>query len=99
MIPTEPIGSIPRPLDLLDALKKQHGETPNVDSLYDVAVGDTIARFEATRSPIVTDGEQRKYHNFWTYSVEGLANTRSDGFKIPFSAGQTCDRAHRLCSF
>ena len=33
------------------------------------------------------DGEQRKYHNFWTYSVEGLANTSPDGFEIPFSAG------------
>jgi 5-methyltetrahydropteroyltriglutamate--homocysteine methyltransferase len=43
-----------------------------------------IARFEATGSPVITDGEQRKYHNFWTYSVHGLANTVPDGFKIPF---------------
>jgi 5-methyltetrahydropteroyltriglutamate--homocysteine methyltransferase len=36
---------------------------------------------------VITDGEQRKYHNFWTYSVHGLVNTSPDGFKIPFSAG------------
>ena len=44
-------------------------------------------RFEAAGSPVVTDGEQRKYHNFWTYAVHGLPNTAPDGFKIPFSAG------------
>jgi 5-methyltetrahydropteroyltriglutamate--homocysteine methyltransferase len=36
---------------------------------------------------VITDGEQRKYHNFWTYSVQGMPNTAPDGFKIPFSAG------------
>jgi 5-methyltetrahydropteroyltriglutamate--homocysteine methyltransferase len=36
---------------------------------------------------VITDGEQRKYHNFWTYSVQGLPNTSPDGFRIPFSAG------------
>ena len=36
---------------------------------------------------MITDGEQRKYHNFWTYCVHGLPNTAPDGFKIPFSAG------------
>ena len=38
---------------------------------------------------MITDGEQRKYHNFWTYCVQGLPNTAPDGFKIPFSAGHT----------
>src|SRR5919202_1870550 len=79
-IPTEPIGSIPRTPELLEAL-------PTHDPLYDEAIRDTVARFEATGSPVVTDGEQRKYHNFWTYSVQGLPNTAPDGFKIPFSAG------------
>jgi 5-methyltetrahydropteroyltriglutamate--homocysteine methyltransferase len=58
-----------------------------MDPQYEVAVKDTIERFEATGSPVITDGEQRKYHNFWTYSVEGLPNTAPDGFRIPFSAG------------
>jgi hypothetical protein len=35
--------------------------------------------------PVVTYGEQRKYHNFCTYCVQGLPNMAPDGFKIPFS--------------
>ncbi|MEP7344562.1 MAG: 5-methyltetrahydropteroyltriglutamate--homocysteine methyltransferase, partial [Gemmatimonadaceae bacterium] len=38
---------------------------------------------------VITDGEQRKYHNFWTYSVHGMPNTTPDGFRIPFAAGHT----------
>jgi len=96
-IPTEPIGSIPRPLDLIEAVANGDSEDPALDPLYDAAIRDTIARFEATGSPVITDGEQRKYHNFWTYSVHGLPNTAPDGFKIPFSAGHT-RRMPRLTS-
>jgi len=88
-IPTEPIGSIPRPLELIEALSDDNADDPALDPLYDAAIRDTIARFEETGSPVITDGEQRKYHNFWTYSVHGLPNTAPDGFKIPFSAGHT----------
>src|SRR5438270_943623 len=88
-IPTEPIGSIPRPLRLIEAAAAGDGDDPALDPLYDEAIRDTIARFEATGSPVITDGEQRKYHNFWTYCVQGLPNTAPDGFKIPFSAGHT----------
>jgi 5-methyltetrahydropteroyltriglutamate--homocysteine methyltransferase len=87
-IPTEPIGSIPRPLALIQAVNSAgDGTDLSLDGLYEEATRDTIAQFEATGSPVITDGEQRKYHNFWTYSVQGLANTAPDGFKIPFSAG------------
>jgi 5-methyltetrahydropteroyltriglutamate--homocysteine methyltransferase len=87
-IPTEPIGSIPRPMPLIEAIAEtgDHSD-PALDSLYEEAIRDTIEEFEATGSPVITDGEQRKYHNFWTYSVHGLPNTSPDGFKIPFSAG------------
>jgi len=88
-IPTEPIGSIPRPLPLIEAAAKGNPDDPRLDPLYDAAIRDTIERFEATGSPVITDGEQRKYHNFWTYAVEGLPNTAPNGFKIPFSAGHT----------
>jgi 5-methyltetrahydropteroyltriglutamate--homocysteine methyltransferase len=89
-IPTEPIGSIPRPRELIEALiSLGKSDDPRLDPLYEEAVRDTIERFEATGSPVITDGEQRKYHNFWTYSVHGLPNTTPDGFKIPFSAGHT----------
>ena len=60
---------------------------PALDPLYEEAIRDTIVHFEATGSPIITDGEQRKYHNFWTYCVHGMPNTAPDGFQIPFSAG------------
>ncbi|HEV7914115.1 MAG TPA: 5-methyltetrahydropteroyltriglutamate--homocysteine methyltransferase [Albitalea sp.] len=96
-IPTEPIGSIPRPLRLLDALASADGADPSLDPLYDDAIRDTIERFEATGSPVITDGEQRKYHNFWTYCVHGLPNTGPGGFKIPFAAGHT-RRMPRLIS-
>ncbi len=86
-IPTEPIGSIPRPLWLLDRIGRTSGTDPALDPLYEEAIADTIRLFEATGSPVITDGEQRKYHNFWTYSVEGLPNTAPDGFQIPFCAG------------
>jgi 5-methyltetrahydropteroyltriglutamate--homocysteine methyltransferase len=89
IIPTEPIGSIPRPLWLIEAIAAGAGTDPSLDPLYDEAIRDTIERFEATGSPVITDGEQRKYHNFWTYGVEGMPNTAPDGFKIPFSAGHT----------
>jgi 5-methyltetrahydropteroyltriglutamate--homocysteine methyltransferase len=88
-IPTEPIGSIPRPLQLIEAMAARDGADPALEPLYEEAIRDTIEQLEATGSPVITDGEQRKYHNFWTYCVHGLPNTAPDGFKIPFSAGHT----------
>jgi 5-methyltetrahydropteroyltriglutamate--homocysteine methyltransferase len=87
-IPTEPIGSIPRPIKLIKAIADAGDYAdPKLDPLYTEAIQDTIQQFEATGSPVITDGEQRKYQNFWTYSVHGLQNTAPNGFKIPFSAG------------
>jgi len=85
-IPTEPIGSIPRPLALIEAIKRSSSQDPALDPLFEEAIRDTIERFEATGSPVITDGEQRKYHNFGTYCVDGLPNIAPDGFKIPFIA-------------
>jgi 5-methyltetrahydropteroyltriglutamate--homocysteine methyltransferase len=89
IIATEPIGSIPRPIELIEAIRARGGDDPSLDRLYETAIRDTVERFEATGSPVISDGEQRKYHNFWTYSVQGLPNTAPDGFKIPFAAGHT----------
>ena len=86
-LPTEPIGSIPRPPPLIAAVEKLGNDDPRVAPLYEEAVRDTVQCFEQTGSPVLTDGEQRKYHNFWTYAVEGLPNTAPDGFRIPFAAG------------
>jgi 5-methyltetrahydropteroyltriglutamate--homocysteine methyltransferase len=98
LIPTEPIGSIPRPLELLAAIRScGNGTDPRLDPVYEAAVRQTIEQFEETGSPLITDGEQRKFHNFWTYSVEGLPNTSADGFRIPFAAGHV-RRMPRLLS-
>jgi 5-methyltetrahydropteroyltriglutamate--homocysteine methyltransferase len=84
IIPTEPIGSIPRPLELIEAIKIKGSLDPALDPLFDEVIRETIERFEATGSPVITDGEQRKYHNFGTYCVDGLPNIAPDGFKLPF---------------
>jgi 5-methyltetrahydropteroyltriglutamate--homocysteine methyltransferase len=73
---------------LIDAIAAAgDGTDPALDPLYEEATRETILQFQATGSPVITDGEQRKYHNFWTYSVEGSPNTSPDGFRIPFAAG------------
>src|SRR6187200_390244 len=84
MIPTEPIGSIPRPIRLIEALTGADSADPTLEPMYEEAIRDTIERFEATGSPVITDGEQRKYHNFATYCVDGLPNIAPDGFQVPF---------------
>lgn len=63
IIPTEPIGSIPRPLPLIEAFTNMDYDDSRLEPLYKEAILDTIERFEATDSPVITDGEQRKYHN------------------------------------
>jgi 5-methyltetrahydropteroyltriglutamate--homocysteine methyltransferase len=89
-LPTEPIGSIPRPLALVQAIGLNgDGTDPALEPLYEAAIRGTIGCFEATGSSVITDGEQRKFHNFWNYSVYGMANTSPDGFRIPFTGGHT----------
>ena len=59
-IPTEPIGSIPRPPELIEAVREfEQGRLvqEELDALYADALRDTIQRFEATGSPVITDGE------------------------------------------
>ena len=72
-IPTEPIGSIPRPPELLDAMAShERGEISDAElaAAQDKAVRDTISRFEQSGSPVVTDGEQSK-PSFATYPIAG----------------------------
>ncbi|HYZ78522.1 MAG TPA: cobalamin-independent methionine synthase II family protein [Gaiellaceae bacterium] len=91
MIPTEPIGSIPRPRKLVGALRAaEEGRiaTAELEPLYEEAVRETIARLEETGSPVVTDGEQRK-PSFATYPLDGLDGLAPDGVLIPFEDGHT----------
>jgi len=88
-IPTEPIGSIPRPAELLKAIDDFacHRISREVlDRAYEEALRDTIRRFEDTGSPVITDGEQTK-PSFATYPLTDLQNIAPDGVVIPFADG------------
>jgi 5-methyltetrahydropteroyltriglutamate--homocysteine methyltransferase len=90
-IPTEPIGSIPRPAELVAGLQAAaHGAISDAElaALFDQAVRSTIAELEATGSPVITDGEQRK-PSFATYPIAGLETLAADGVVIPFADGHT----------
>jgi len=86
---TEPVGSIPRPKYLLDALNafaQQQMDEKELSKLSNEALKDTIRRFEETGSPVITDGEQTK-PSFATYPIQGLKTLASDGVIIPFADG------------
>jgi 5-methyltetrahydropteroyltriglutamate--homocysteine methyltransferase len=91
MLETEPIGSIPRPPELIAAVGA-HAEgaiaSSELDELVDRALRDTIARFEATGSPVIADGEQTK-PSFVTYPLDGLDTLAAGGAVIPFADGHT----------
>lgn len=90
-IPTEPIGSIPRPPALIEATSEYAAGRISADRLEEVgrdAVRDTIERFEATGSPVITDGEQTK-PSFATYPLVGLQALAPGGVVIPFADGHS----------
>lgn len=90
-LPTEPIGSIPRPEELIESLKAyRRGDLSQdaLDRVYDRALRATIDAFEDTGSPVITDGEQAK-PSFLTYPIDGAENIEPGGVEIPFEAGHT----------
>ncbi|HXO29767.1 MAG TPA: cobalamin-independent methionine synthase II family protein [Thermoanaerobaculia bacterium] len=90
-IPTEPIGSIPRPPELIAAMGELAAgriAPEEAAAIAGEALRDTIARFEATGSPVISDGEQTK-PSFATYPIHGLDNLAPDGVTIPFADGHT----------
>ena len=77
-IPTELVGSLPRPMKLQDAYADYDDGKIDFGQLQaeqDEAAQDSIKRLEATGEPIVTDGEQRE-SSFATYPItDTLAGT------------------------
>ncbi|PVY97975.1 5-methyltetrahydropteroyltriglutamate--homocysteine methyltransferase [Actinomycetospora cinnamomea] len=77
-IPTEQVGSLPRPQELQDAYAAYDRGEIDKDALeqqQDAAVRDSIERQEQAGSPIVSDGEQR-WSSFATYPItDTLAGT------------------------
>ncbi|MEN3535957.1 cobalamin-independent methionine synthase II family protein [Microbispora sp. ZYX-F-249] len=90
-IPTEPIGSIPRPETLLTALADHAAGRVEDDELaerQEEATADTIRRLQGLGCPVLVDGEQAK-PSFATYPVAGLGTLAPDGAVIPFADGHT----------
>jgi methionine synthase II (cobalamin-independent) len=77
-IPTELVGSLPRPMKLQEGYQKlDDGEITweELQALQDEAAEDSIKRLEETGEPLVTDGEQRE-SSFATYPItDTLAGT------------------------
>ncbi|PZS36779.1 MAG: hypothetical protein DLM58_00950 [Pseudonocardiales bacterium] len=77
-IPTENVGSLPRPATLQQAIGAYDAGTISFEDLaaeQDAACKDSIERMEATGAPIVSDGEQRA-SSFATYPItDTLAGT------------------------
>jgi methionine synthase II (cobalamin-independent) len=77
-IPTELVGSLPRPMKLQEAYAAYDEGRIGFEDLQaeqDKAAEDSIKRLEETGEPIVTDGEQRE-SSFATYSItDTLAGT------------------------
>ena len=86
-IPTEPIGSVPRPQQLIDGMLGG-AQGAELEALFDEALQETIRELEDTGSPVITDGEQLK-PSFATYPVHGLASLNPNGVVIPFADGHT----------
>nr|MBA2483579.1 5-methyltetrahydropteroyltriglutamate--homocysteine methyltransferase [Nitrosomonas sp.] len=92
VIPTEPIGSIPRPIELIEAYKLfSKGELPEtkLDEIVREATLCTIRAFEETGSPCISDGEQYKFTNFASYCVHGAGNISPCGVETKFADGHT----------
>jgi len=77
-IPTEPVGSLPRPMKLQEAYAAYDAGKitfKQLEAEQDEAVRDSIKRMEATGAPIISDGEQR-ISSFATYPLaDTLAGT------------------------
>jgi methionine synthase II (cobalamin-independent) len=77
-IPTEPVGSLPRPSRLQEAYAQYDaGEITReqLETEQDNAVRDSIEHQEQTGAPIISDGEQR-WSSFATYAIaDTLAGT------------------------
>ncbi len=77
-IPTEPVGSLPRPSWLQRAYAQYDAGEITRDQLeaeQDKAVRDSITHQEETGTPIISDGEQR-WSSFATYAItDTLAGT------------------------
>lgn len=104
VIPSEVVGSLPRPAYLQQALTDYDAGKITMEDLIaaqDKAAEDSVTRMEATGSELVTDGEQRA-SSFATYPIidtlggAGLAdNLKPDGqVRTSTACWDTVDQAY-----
>ena len=95
-LPTEPVGSIPRPARLQRTVLDAELGLTRADELaheQERAVRDTLANLEATGSPIITDGEQRR-QSFASYPLGTDPDRRTPGEDPVFAV--FADGHHRV---
>ena len=92
-IPSEQIGSIPRPDELIAAQRSyRYGMVGRnrLNTLRETAIHSTIKELEETGSSVITDGEQAK-PSFLTYPIHALADEfytfSANCFALTFSDG------------
>jgi 5-methyltetrahydropteroyltriglutamate--homocysteine methyltransferase len=89
-IPTEQIGSIPRPAKLIEAYdnySKGKINTEDLDKIALEATIDTIQKLEKTGSPCISDGEQLKFESFASYCFHGAKNLKPGSASLIFTDG------------
>jgi 5-methyltetrahydropteroyltriglutamate--homocysteine methyltransferase len=96
LLPSEPVGSIPRPDALIAKIAQFELGRLSLEELAEAeaeATAETIAEFEATGSPVITDGEQRK-QSFLTYPLRKLKDLAPGHFGLTFSDGHVRQMPH-----
>jgi 5-methyltetrahydropteroyltriglutamate--homocysteine methyltransferase len=89
-IPAEPIGSISRPVDLIDRAAKGHSGDANLAPRYEDPIRDTSERFDSKPRASGRYGRRTaEVSQFLLALCAWLPNTAPDGFKIPFSHGHS----------
>jgi len=91
LIPAEPVGSIPRPQELVRGFAQRRAgriSATEFDRVAEAALRDTLDRFAEAGSTVISDGEQIK-SRFVTYPLEGLDTVVPDGVVIRFADGHT----------
>jgi hypothetical protein len=102
-IPTEPVGSLPRPSKLQAAYAAYDAgeiERAQLEAEQDEAARDSITRGEATGEPIISDGEQR-WSSFATYPITDTLAGTGLADNLAAVGGQSfaifADGHHRSC--
>lgn len=91
-IPTEQIGSMPRPPELVEAFEQFERGLTQEETLRRIAreaTIETIKALEQLGCSCISDGEQSKVNSFAGYALYGAPWIEPDGIEIPFADGHS----------